>query len=322
VIEPAVAQRIGVRVARAERGPASQVIRAAGRVAVDESRVHHVHTKVEGWVKHLHVDFTGQEVRAGEPLLTLYSPDLVATQEEYLLARREGGETSPTAASARRRLELWDMSESQIQSIATSGEPLTHIDILAHASGVVLDKKVIAGMRVMPGEELYTIADLRRIWVNGAIYEYELPLVQKGQEALVTVAAAPDRVFRGRIVFVYPYLDPATRTAEIRLEFDNPDHALKPGMFANVEIHVPIGEVLTIPASSVLDTGAEQVVLVAQGGGRYEPRHVTLGQRVGESVVVLAGVEAGEEVVVAAHFLIDSESRLKAALGMGAGHGH
>jgi Cu(I)/Ag(I) efflux system membrane fusion protein len=323
VIEPEVAQRIGVELARAERGPATQVIRAAGRVTVDETRVHHVHTKVEGWVKQLYVDHTGQVVREGEPLVSLYSPDLVATQEEYLLARREGGESSSLAQSARRRLELWDVSDKQIQAIAASGEPKTHVDLTSHAAGVVLEKRVTAGMRVMPGEELYTIADLRRIWVSAAVYEYELPLVHQGQEASVTLAAAPGRVFRGRIVYLYPTLDPATRTAEVRLEFDNPDLLLKPGMFAQVEIQVPLGEALTIPASAVLDSGEEQVVLVAQGEGRYEPRTVTLGQRIGDSVVVLAGVEAGEEVVVGAHFLIDSESRLKAALrGLSGGHSH
>ncbi len=314
-ITPDMEQRIGVRHARAELGPVVQTIRAVGDVEYNESGLHHVHTRVEGWIGHLHVDKTGQVVKRGDPLFTLYSPELLSTQEEYINALAAGGDAGMTlATAARRRLELWEMTDSEIEAIASSRKPRTYIDIVSDAGGIVVEKKALAGMRVIPGEELYLIADLNSVWINASIYEYELPLVRVGQEAAVTLPYYPGETFRGRIDYIYPYLDETTRTARIRFTFANPDVKLKPGMFANVELQVPLGEALTVPANAVLDSGEEQIVLVAAGGGRYEPRPVRLGQRLGERVVVDSGLTAGEEVVVGAHFLIDSESQLKAAL--------
>ncbi len=320
-LTPEMEQRIGVRLAHVERGPAQQQIRAVGTVEYNESGLHHVHTKVEGWIGKAYVANTGQQVRQGEPLFSLYSPELLATQEELIRALAMGGDSGATLAqAARRRLELWDIRPSDIDAIATSGQARTTIDIVSHSSGIVVEKKALDGMRVMPGEEMYLIADLSRVWINAAVYEYELPLVRVGQEAKVALSYYPGETFRGRIDYIYPYLDERTRTAQVRFVFDNREMKLKPGMFANVELEVPLGDALQVPANAVLDSGEEQIVLVAAGGGRYEPRSVRLGQRLGENVIVLAGVEAGEEVVVGAHFLIDSESQLKAALaGMGAG---
>ena len=313
-IAPEVAQRIGVRLARAEQGPQTRTIRTVGRVEADESRIHHVHTRVEGWVRRVYVATTGQTVRAGQPLLSLYSPELVATQEEYLAARRLGESGRATAESARRRLLLFGLDEEQIHALEAAASAPTEVDLKAHGGGVVVEKRVVDGMRVMPGEELYTIADLSQVWVTASIYEYELPLVKKGQEATVTLSYQPGVVRRGQISYVYPYLDENTRTAQVRLEFANQSVTLKPGMYADVEIQVPVGESVTIPRDAVLDSGDRRIVFVARGGGRYEPRTVSLGPRLGDLVVVNEGVRAGEEVVVGAHFLIDSESRLKAAL--------
>jgi Cu(I)/Ag(I) efflux system membrane fusion protein len=199
------------------------------------------------------------------------------------------------------------------------------VDIVAHASGVVVEKRALEGMKAMPGEDLYLLADLSRVWITASIYEYELPLVRVGQKATVTLPSYPGTTFRGRIVHIYPYLDESTRTNAVRFEFENLDLKLKPGMYADVELQVPLGKAMTIPRDAVLDSGERQVVLVAAGEGRFEPREVTLGQRLGDSVVVLRGVKEGEEVVVGAHFLIDSESQLKAALkgfGKAGEHAH
>ncbi len=321
-ISPAMEQRIGVRLARAERGTAERTIRAVGTVEYDESALHHIHTRVEGWIGRLYVASTGQVVRRGEPLFSLYSPELLATQEEYLSALAAGGD-STNARAARRRLELWQMTDRDIAAIATERRPRTHVDIVSPADGVVIAKTAIDGMRVMPGDDLYVIADLRRVWITASIYEYELPSVHVGQEGTVTLSSSPGEMFRGRVSYIYPYLEEGTRTARVRFEFANPGGKLKPGMFANVDLRVPGGEALTVPADAVLDSGDEQIVLVATGQGRYEPRPVALGPRFGARVTVLSGLAAGEEVVVSAQFLIDSESQLKAALaGMRAGGEH
>jgi len=323
-------QLIGVRLGRAEVGPEARTIRTVGQVEYDETRLHHVHTKVDGWIGKLYVSYTGQRVEKGEPLFSLYSPEIVATQEEYLLARRAVRQgpagakgTEDLANSVERRLLLWDIYHPEIEEIERTGEPKTYIDIASHASGIVVEKKAIEGMRAMPGEDLYLIADLSRVWVTASIYEYELPVVRVGQEATIGLSYSAGKTFTGRIAYVYPYLDEKTRTARVRIEFANPDFLLKPGMYANVEIGVPLAEGLTIPADAVLDSGDRQIVFVAKGDGYFEPREVRLGARVEDRVVVLEGVAPGEEIVVGAQFLIDSESQLKAALaGMGAAGEH
>ncbi len=316
-------QRIGVSLTRARRGPATKTIRAVGKVEADESRLHHVHTRVDGWIGELYINYTGEMVRKGEPLFSLYSPELVSAQEEFLLALGQPGEPpSPLLDSVRRRLKLLQVSDEAIRTLEIIRRPQTYIDIVAHGSGVVVDKKAIEGMRAMPGEDLYLLADLSQVWVIASLYEYELPLVRVGQRAIVTIAAYPGKTFQGRIAYIYPYLDEQTRTNRVRFEFANPNLKLKPGMFANVELKASMGEALAIPRNAVLDSGERQIVLVALGGGRFEPRRVTLGQQLGDDVEVLRGVKDGEEVVVGAHFLIDSESQLKAALaGIGKSSG-
>jgi Cu(I)/Ag(I) efflux system membrane fusion protein len=313
-------QRIGVRLARAKSETAAQTIRAAGKVEVDESRLHHVHTRVEGWIGKLYVATTGKMVKQGEPLFTLYSPELVSAQEEFLLALgHPGEESSPLLETVRRRLKLLQVSDETIRTLEVLRRAQTYVDITAHAGGVVVEKKAVEGMRAMPGEDLYLLADLSHVWVTASLYEVEIPLVRVGQRARVTLAAYPGETFRGRVAYIYPYLDEQTRTNSVRFEFENSGAKLKPGMFTEVELEVALGKTLTIPRNAVLDSGARQIVFVATGGGRFEPRQVTLGQTIGDNVIVLRGIEEGEEVVAGAQFLIDSESQLKAAIsGMGA----
>jgi len=327
-------QLIGVRTGPVERRPLDQTIRTVGKVDYDERKVAHVHTRIDGWIKQIFANYTGQLVKKHQPLFTLYSPELVATQEEYLLAlraRQRLGD-SPFAdvaagsasllEAARRRLQLWEVSEAQIAELERSGKPLLEVSILSHSDGFVVEKQALEGMRVEAGEDLYMLADLSDVWVYADIYEYELPLVQVGQRAGVTLSYYPGEEFRGEVVYIYPYLEAQTRTAKVRIEFQNPDWKLKPGMFANVEIQTQRGEGLVVPGSAVLDSGTRKIVFVDKGEGRFEPREVTLGGRAGEGFEVLSGLEEGEKVITSANFLIDSESQIKAALGAMAGHQH
>jgi RND family efflux transporter MFP subunit len=333
-ISPERQQLIGVKTGAVERRPLSRAIRAVGKVDYDERKVTHIHARIQGWIQRLFVDYTGQLVRKHQPLFTIYSPELVATQEEYLLALRAKRSLQdnpfPDVASgsatlleaARRRLLLWEVPEAQIAELERTGRPLTEVSILSHSDGFVIEKKALEGMRVEAGEDLYVLADLSNVWVYADIYEYELPLVKVGQGATVGLSYAQGESFRGKVVYVYPYMESQTRTARVRVELHNPGWKLKPGMFANVEIRTEQGEGLAVPGSAVLDSGERKVVFVDRGEGRFEPREVRLGVRVGKDFEVLQGLSEGERVITSANFLIDSESQIKAALeGMG-GHAH
>jgi RND family efflux transporter MFP subunit len=333
-ISPERQQLIGVKTGLVERLPLEKAIRTVGKVDYAERRLAHIHTRVEGWIKRLMVDYTGQFVKKHQPLFTIYSPELVATQEEYLLALRAKkslkdnpfqGVASGSSAlleAARRRLLLWEMPEDQIAELERTGRPLMEVAILSHSDGFVIEKKALEGMRVEAGDELYLIADLSDVWIYADIYEYELPLVRAGQQAMVNLPYYPGEAFRGKVVYIYPYLESQTRTAKVRVEFPNPDWRLKPGMFANVEIETERGEGLVVPGSAVLDSGERRIVFVDRGEGRFEPREVKLGGRSGEGFEVLQGLSEGERVITSANFLIDSESQIKAALGAMAGHPH
>jgi RND family efflux transporter MFP subunit len=333
-ISPERQQLIGVRAGSVERRPLDQTIRTVGKVDYDERRVAHIHTRIDGWIKEIFVNYTGQLVKLHQPLFTLYSPELVATQEEYLLAlkaqRRLGDNPFQDVAAgagslleaARRRLLLWEVSDAQIAELERTGKPLLEVTILSHSEGFVVEKKALEGMRVEGGEDLYVLADLADVWVYADLYEYELPLVQVGQRAKVSLSYYPGEEFRGEVVYIYPYLDSQTRTARVRIEFPNPGWKLKPGMFANVEIQTDRGEGLVVPGSAVLDSGTRKIVFVDKGEGRFEPREVELGGRAGDGFEVLSGLEEGEQVITSANFLIDSESQIKAALGAMAGHQH
>ncbi|MGD0947688.1 MAG: efflux RND transporter periplasmic adaptor subunit [Candidatus Binatia bacterium] len=325
-ISPFKQQLIGVRTAPVTRRVLEKDIRTVGIVRPDEGRIRKVHTKFPGWVDQLFVTYTGEPVRAGDPILSIYSPDLVSTQTEYLLARRGDqqlhGSPFPEAATgakalldaARRRLLLWDITPQQIRELEETGKPRTALTLHSPASGFVTVKDVYQGLYVTPDKELYTIVDLSRVWVLLDIYESEMPSVHPGMPVTLRLRSQPGDSITGAITYIYPYLDNQTRTNKVRVEFDNPGLRFKPDMYATGEIHALLGERLVVPQDAVLDSGIRRIVFVALGDGFFEPREVRLGERGEDYAEVLEGVREGEQVVVGANFMVDSESQLKAAL--------
>jgi Cu(I)/Ag(I) efflux system membrane fusion protein len=298
-----------------------------GRVEIDERRLARVNIKLEGWIDKLLVSATGDHVKKGQILFTIYSPELVATQEEYLLALKGGKalggsefpEVSEGAKSlldvTRRRLRLWDITEDHIRDLERTGQVLKTLPIHSPITGTVIKKVALAGIHVNPGEELYTIADLSHIWIMADIYEYELPFIILGQTATVTLSYDPRTILQARVGFIYPTLDPQTRTAKVRFELENPGEKLKPDMYANVELKIPLGTRLVIPRDAVLESGERHVIFIHHGGGKLEWRNVKLGAQAGDWVEVVEGLKEGDHIVTSANFLIDSESQLKAAVG-------
>ena len=308
-------QLIGVKLGKAEVRDLSRTIRTIGRVTVDERRLAQVRAKFEGFVEHLEVNFTGAAVRRGQPLMSIYSPDVLSTENELILASRSSGQFRSTLGeAARRRLLLWDMSPGEIDQVVRTGKPLRSIVLRSPADGVVLTKNAVAGARVMPTDTLYEIGDLSHVWILADVYESDLQYARIGQAAQVTVASVPGRTWLGRVTFLSPTLDPATRTAKVRIEIDNAGSILKPDMFADVILRAPIGSVLAVPDSAVLQTGTRSIVFVDRGNGQFEPRQVVTGARAEGFYEIRSGMVAGETVAVDANFLIDSESRLKAAV--------
>lgn len=333
-IAPEKIQLLGVRTEPAEPRALTRTVRAVGTVQPSERLLYKVAPRFEGWIEKLHVNTTGQAVARGQPLMEVYSPDLVTAQEEYLIALRalkelqaSGSETQAAmqrlAEAALRRLRNWEISETELQALQQEGRPRRLLTYRSPAGGVVLQKPGVAGMRFMPGEVLFEIADLSSVWVFAEVFEQELGLVRVGQQAKLQIAAYPGKVFSGKVAFLYPTLDPTTRTARVRLELPNPALSLKPAMYGEVELVAshPRGKALAIPESAVLDSGTRQAVLVRRGEGLFEPRTVKLGMRADGYVEVLEGLKAGEQVVVRANFLIDAESNLKAAFESFGGHG-
>ncbi|HUK12901.1 MAG TPA: efflux RND transporter periplasmic adaptor subunit [Thermoanaerobaculaceae bacterium] len=317
----------GVQTAAAVEGRLARAIRTVGTVTADETRIQHFHTRVTGWAEKLYVNFTGQFVEQGQPVISIYSPELVASQEEFLRARdaaarfaasdlpevRKGGEE--LLAAARRRLRLFDVPEEFIAELERSGTPQREVTLVAHSSGYVTSKGIFHGQQVDPSMmDLFTITDLSHVWIDAEFYEYEASMLKLGQQATLSLAYDPGLRLTGRIAYVYPTLDPATRTIRVRFDFANPEMKLKPGMFANVELETEGARGVTVPESAVIDTGERQVVFVSLGGGRFEPREVALGVRSEGRALVLSGVAAGEQVVVKANFLLDSESQLRALI--------
>jgi len=315
----------GVQTAVAERQVLRRTLRAVGVVAADESRVRHVHTKVSGWIEKLSVNSMGQAVRAGQPLMTIYSPQVLATQEEYLRARetagrfagssipevRRGGEDLLTAT--RRRLELFDVPQSLIARIEKTGKPERTVTLPAPFSGYVTGKEIFEGMEVQPGLDLLVITDLSRVWVEAGFYENESRALTVGRTAAVTLPDDPGVRLTARIAYVYPTLDPQSRTLKARLELPNPKMILKPGMYVDVTPEIEATEGVVIPDSAVIDSGLRKVVFVDKDGV-FAPREVTVGAAGDGKVIVLSGLQAGEHVAVRANFLLDSESRLRAAV--------
>jgi multidrug efflux pump subunit AcrA (membrane-fusion protein) len=315
----------GVQTAVAERQSLSRTTRAAGVVVADETRVRHVHTKVAGYIEKLYVNYTGQQVRRGQPLLSIYSPELLATQRELLRAKevaerfsgsalpevRRGGEELLEAV--RQRLELLDVPPGFISRLESTGQAQRTVTLTAPASGFVTGKEIFEGQEVQPGMDVLTLTDLSRVWIEADFYEYESRSLRLGEKATVSLPYDSGVRLTGRVAFVYPVLDPQTRTIKVRLEFPNPGLALKPGMYVDVTPELETAEGVVIPGSAILDTGVRQVVFVEKGGA-FVPREVRVGSRDGGRALVLSGVEAGERVAVRANFLLDSESRLRAAV--------
>ncbi len=329
-ITPEKQQLIGVKYGEVGRSGGSRTIRAVGKVAFDETRIQHVHTKVDGWIGQVFVDYTGQLVKKGQPLITVYSPDMLASQRELLLAAKARdmmkGNPLPSAfdqseslfQAARRRLELWDLSDAQIDQVLKSGKPIKNVTLYSPISGYVTDRKAFPQLKVMPDTDLYTIVDLNRVWIMADLYEYEAPNIHVGETARVTLDAVPGRAFTARINYIQPQVDPMTRTLKVRLDMDNPRLVLKPDMYANVEFRVNLPVQLTVPADAVLDAGERKTVFVDRGNGFFEPRQVKTGERNGNRIQILSGLEGGERIVTSGNFLIDSESQMKAAAsGMG-----
>jgi len=314
-LPPARQQIIGVKLAKAELRDLSRSTRTVGRVAVDERKLAQIHTKLEGFIENLYVNFTGEPVRRGQPLFSIYSPDLLSTQQELILAERNRSQFGSTLAdSARRRLLLWDMSAEDIDRVVRSGKPQRDVIIRSPVGGVVLTKNAIQGTRVMPTDTLYEIGDLSRVWILADVYEFDLPYVRVGQTAQVTISSIPDRSWIGRVTFVSPTLDAKTRTAKVRLELDNPGGLLRPDMYTDVILQEPVGRAVAVPDSAVLQTGTRSIAFVDRGNGQFEPREVRTGVKANGYYEIKSGISAGETVAVDANFLIDSESRLRDAL--------
>ena len=327
-LNPREQHLFGVQTATAERRPLTRTIRTVGLVEVDETRLARVNIKLEGWIEKLYVRFTGEQVQKGQKLFEIYSPDLVATQEEYLLALKSvkelGNSQFPEVAEGaqallqvtRRRFALWDVRPTHIEYLERTGKVLRTLPLHAPITGYVLAINVREGSYVTPATEIYTLADLSTLWVLADLYENEISNVHLGQDAKITLSYFPGEVFTAKTTYIYPTVDPKTRTIKVRFEFPNPGWKLKPGMFANVELSMPLGERLVVPNTAVLDSGNEQRVFVDRGNGMFEPRIVTVGVRTREWYEILHGVNAGELVVSSSNFLIDSESNLKSATGM------
>jgi len=331
-VPPEKQQLIGMRSVPAVMGTLTKDIRIVGKVSYDETRLTHIHSKVSGYIEEVFADSVGKPVRAGDPLFTIYSPDLVATEQDFLLAlkSRDLLRTSTVAsaaqgsenliAAARERLRLWDVTDQEIQRLETEGKMKRAIAVYSPVSGVVMERAAYHhGTFVDPSKDLFTIVDLSRVWVLGEAYETDLPFIRTGQAADIELPySGGGRKMRGRVDFIYPFLDPKSRTAQVRMEFANPDLSLKPEMFTNISMSVSVGWQLLVPQDAVMDTGSEQYVFIDKGDGYVQPRKVKVSAEAGEKVGIEQGLKPGERVVTAANFVVDSESRLKGALaGMG-----
>ena len=326
-LSPQRLQRIGVTSGEVEVKELTNEIRAVGNVAVDERLVAYVQTRFSGWIQKVYANSTYQYVHKGQPLFTIYSPQLVTTEQEYLLARKNrdllAESTVPGVASgansllaaARARLKQWEIPSREIQNLESTGQVRHNLEVDSPVSGYITQYNALPNLYVQPATRLYTIADLSTVWVFAEVFQSDISQIHRGDPVTVTTDAYPGRTFYGRVDFVYPDVNMDTRTVKVRLVFRNPNLKLTPGMFVNVDLKIPLGRHLAIPTSGVFQTGTRNIVFIDHGGGYLVPRDVTLGPRAGDDYVVLKGLKPGERVVTSANFLIDSESQLQAALG-------
>jgi Cu(I)/Ag(I) efflux system membrane fusion protein len=327
MLTPEKQQLIGVRTTEVRRRRLDRTLRTSGRIEADETKIARIHVKIAGWVEKVYVDYEGKLVKKGQPLFTVYSPELVSTQQEYLIARRgetylsespyrEAAEGAKTLLRASRdRLRLWDISDDQIQKLDETGQVSRTMTLYSPIDGFVMHRNLYEQTHITPEMQLYEIADLSTIWVYADIYEYEIPYVHLGQAATMKLSYFPERTYVGHISYVYPTVDPKTRTAKVRLEFPNPNFDLKPDMYADVQLKIDYGVQTLVPGEAVLDSGVRQMVFVAKPGGYFEPRQVKVGPRLDDQYVILSGLKSGETIVSSGNFLIDSESRLSSATG-------
>ncbi len=326
-ISPQRLQSIGVKTGEVERKFVEDEIRATGNIAVDETRLAYVQVRFSGYIQKVFADATYQYVRKGQPLLTVYSPDLVATEREYLVAKQNQQQvaqsTVPGVASsaaslldaAAERLKQWGVPQTEITRLESTGQVQQELEVDSPVSGYITERNALPSVAVQPEMRLYTIADLSTVWVQAQVFQNDLGRIKVGDPATLSVNTFPGRSFSGRVDFIYPQVDMDTRTAKVRVIFSNPGLQLKPGMFVNVALKVPMGHQLVIPATGILQSGIRVIAFVERSDGYIEPREVQLGSRVGDNFVVLKGLKAGEQIVTSANFLIDSESQLQAALG-------
>lgn len=324
-LPPEQQSRIGLRVTPVVRKPVEPIIRTVGTLTTDQRKEVHVHTRVNGWIEELFVDYVGKQVKAGQPLFKLYSPDLVSTQNEYLAALRIGAPGREVARVSLERLQYLGVPESEIQEIRRTGKAKRVITFVSPIDGYVTNKTAIRGQYITPEMHLYELADLSKIWVLITLYEFDLNTVKVGDLARATLSYLSNQTFEGKIQYIYPEVDPQTRTAKARIELEAPNSELKPGMFAQVEIKKNLGTALVIPEDSVIDTGVRKVVFVKTSDTQFEPREVQLGSRVSNQFIVQEGLKEGELVVNSANFLLDTESKFRAAIEKGgsvpSGHG-
>jgi len=330
-ISPQKQQLIGIKTGEVSEQSLSKTLRTVGRVAIDETRIIHVHSKYPGWIKKVYVDFAGKQVEKGQPLVSISSSDFVSSQEELLIAKKSmdalrassiegvGARAASFYESSKRRLQLKDVSDDQIREIEEQNTAMELLTLHSSINGLVLSRHAFEGQHVSPDMELYTLADASSIWVMADIYEYEMEMVRQGQPVTVTLPYLPGRTFEGAINYIYPKLDPKSRTLKVRIELANPELQLKPDMYANVNIDIDYGKRLSVQREAVLNSGGAHTVFIAREDGYFEPRKVKLGQQVNDFHVVLDGLKAGERVVISANFLIDSESQIKTAIGGMAG---
>jgi RND family efflux transporter MFP subunit len=334
-INPAIVQNIGVKIEPVKRMKLTKTIRTVGRVDYDETKIAVITTKISGWIEKLYVDYTGKFVRKGEPLFEIYSPELVTAQEEYLQAinyrKSVSGSRDPNiiegaeqlVESAKKRLLYWDITEEQIEELERTGQVRKTLTLYSPVDGIVVEKNIFLGMKISQGMNLMSIADLSTVWIYADIYEYELPWVKVGADAEVELSYIPGKVMRGKVTYIYPFLQSDTRTVKVRLEFPNPEFLLKPDMYVNVRINSDVAiNALVIPEQAVIRTGTRDIVVLALGGGRFKSVEVKLGVLADGYYQVLDGLKENQNIVTSSHFLIDSESNLKAALaGMTHQHG-
>lgn len=320
-VPPEQQSRIGLKTAIVQKKPVVHSIRTVGTITTDQRTEAHFHTKVSGWIEVIYADFIGKEVKKGDPIFDLYSPELVSTQEEYLAASRQRGVGQELAKAALDRLKLWGVPSKQIEKLKKNKKSSRTITFESPVSGFIISKNAIQGMFVGPGMELYQIADLSKVWIMVTLYEYDVAIIKVGDEAEVQLPYDSKLNFKAKISYISPEIELETRTAKARIEVENKNQNFKPGMYVNVLLKKDLGKSIIIPEDAVIDTGLRKIVFVKTNKSNFEPRQIQVGPRVENQFIILSGLKVGEEIVISAHFFIDTESRLRAAALKGSASG-